>query len=112
MVFGVLDEELGEGEDKLAIVLERQISYFGNAEAYDEFLDYLGRARPENPWILVFETTRTSFTADYPREPFALWEADWIEEDFRDLIVKMAYFNPDKRISAREALEHRWFKDV
>lgn len=33
VIFAVADEELEEGEDKLAIVLERQLSYFSNIES-------------------------------------------------------------------------------
>lgn len=49
---------------------------------------------------------------DVSREPFNLWQDESIVEDFRDLILKMANFNPEGRITAQGALEHVWFMDV
>jgi serine/threonine protein kinase len=112
VIFGVLKEELGEDEEILSIVLERQLSYFGDPEAYNGFLQHLHKGNPKNPWIEVFQIVRSSFNADYRREPFCLWQDDLISEEFRDLVVKMANFDPEKRISAREALEHKWFMSV
>ncbi len=111
-IFGVLKEELGEDEELLSIVLERQLSYFGDPEAFNGFLQYLHNGNPENPWIEIFQAARSSFNAEYPREPFSLWQDEIIDEDFRDLILRMANFNPEKRITAREALEHKWFMNV
>jgi hypothetical protein len=44
-----LKEELGEDEEVLSIVLERQLSYFGDLEAFNGFLKYLRNVNPENP---------------------------------------------------------------
>lgn len=107
VIFGVLKEELGKDEELLSIVLERQLSYFGDMEAFNGFLRYLYTTNPENPWIEVFQAARSSFNAEYPREPFSLWQDEIIDEDFRDLIMKMANFNPERRITAQEALEHK-----
>lgn len=112
VIFGVSKEELGEDEELLSIVLERQLSYFGDLEAFNGFLQYLHNGNAENPWIEIFQVVRSSFNTEYPREPFSLWQDEIIDEDFRDLIVKMANFNPDQRITAREALEHKWFINV
>jgi serine/threonine protein kinase len=112
VIFGVLKEELGEDEELLSIVLERQLSYFGDPEAFDRFLRYLHKGNPKNPWIQIFQVVRTAFNADYRREPFYLWQDDLVDEDFRDLVVKMANLNPEKRITAREALEHKWFLNI
>lgn len=103
VIFGVLKEELGKDEELLSIVLERRLSYFGDPEANEN---------PENPWIVIFQVVRSSFNAEYPREPFSLWQDEIIDEDFRDLIVKMANFNPEKRITAWEALKQKWFMNV
>jgi serine/threonine protein kinase len=110
VVFGVLPEELGPDEELLSVVLERQLSYFGDPDAFNGFLEYLHAARPTKPWIEVFQAVRSSFSAEYLREPFYLWQDAGIDEDFRDLVVKMANLDPRKRITAREALEHRWFQ--
>jgi hypothetical protein len=98
-----LKEELGEDEEVLSIVLERQLSYFGDPEAFNGFLQHLRNGNPENPWIEIFQVVRSSFSAEHPREPFSLWQDEIIDEDFRDLIVKM---------TAREALQHKWFLNV
>lgn len=71
VIFGVLKEELGEDEELLSIVLERQLSYFGDLDAYNGSLLYLHRGNPENPWIKIFQVVRSSFSAEYPREPFS-----------------------------------------
>jgi serine/threonine protein kinase len=34
-----------------------------------------------------------------------------VEPEFRDLIVKMTNLDPTMRITARQALEHPWFKE-
>ena len=112
VIFGVLKEELGEDEEVLSIVLERQLSYFGDSEAFNGFLQYLCKGNPQNPWIEIFQAARSNFNAEYPREPFSLWQDESIDEDFRDLVVKMANFNPERRITAREALEHKWVSNV
>jgi serine/threonine protein kinase len=112
VIFGVLKEELGEDEEVLSIVLERQLSCFGEVEAYNGFLQYLRSGNPESPWIEIFQVVRSSFNAEYPREPFALWQNEAIDDDFRDLIIRMANLNPERRITAREALEHKWFMHV
>ena len=112
VIFGVLKEELGKDEELLSVVLERQLSYFRDLEAFNGFLQYLHKGNPENYWIEIFQVVRSSFNAKYPREPFSLWQDEIIDEDFRDLIVKMANFNPEKRITAQEALDHKWFMNV
>lgn len=108
----MLKEELDKDEEVLSIVLERQLSYFGDPEAFNGILQYLYDGNPENPWIEIFQAAQSSFNAEYPREPFSLWQDESTDEDFRGLIVKMANFNPERRITAREALEHKWFMDV
>jgi serine/threonine protein kinase len=112
VIFGVLKEELGENEEVLSIVLERHLSYFGDLEAFNAFLQYLRNGNPESPWIEIFQAVRSSFNAEYPRVPFTLWQDEAIDDDFKDLITKMANLNPEQRITARKALEHKWFMDV
>lgn len=105
-------EELAEGEEVLAVVIERQLSYFGDPDAFAGFMELIYNARPDNPWIEVFDVLRSGFTAETPREPFALWKQDSSDEVFRDLILKMTNFDPRRRITAEEALDHPWFADV
>jgi hypothetical protein len=44
-----LKEELGEDEEVLSIVLKRQLSYFGDIEAFNGFLQYLRSGNAESP---------------------------------------------------------------
>lgn len=62
---------------------------------------------------MVFEVLRDGFNKENPRKPFSLWKNYVaIDADFKDLISGLTNFDPAKRITAHEALEHKWFKDV
>lgn len=104
VIFAVGDDEVGEGEVPLAYVLERQISYFADAEGMAAFLHHLG----DSPWREIFEVLRDGFGPENPRRPFCLWMG--VDADFKDLVAGMTDFNPYKRWTAREALGHRWFE--
>ncbi|KAK2808803.1 hypothetical protein FQN49_008679 [Arthroderma sp. PD_2] len=106
LIFAVDESELGEGEEILAHVIERQISYFADAESIQEFLEHIR----ESPWAEIFKVTRNGFNKENPRRPFALWKG--VDPVFKDLICRMTNFNPAKRITAWEALKHEWFKDI
>ncbi|GIK05575.1 hypothetical protein Aspvir_009688 [Aspergillus viridinutans] len=106
VIFAVGEEELDEGVDPLAIVLERQISYFADEDGLTGLLRHLG----DSPWVRVFEVIRDGFTKENPRKPFALWKG--IDDDFKSLICAMTNFDPERRITAHEALAHKWFKGV
>ncbi|KAI1819938.1 kinase-like domain-containing protein [Xylaria intraflava] len=90
-------------------ILTRQTSYFANWGDFDGFLQYLGR---QHPWTNDFRRIADSFNEKNPRRPFALWKSDLLDADFKDLVSKMTNFDPRKRITADEALEHPWFADV
>ncbi|KAE8150251.1 kinase-like protein [Aspergillus avenaceus] len=106
IIFAVQESELEEGVDPLAIVVERQISYFADEDGLNGFLKYLG----DNPWVRVFEVTRDRFNQETPREPFAFWNG--VDDEFKSLVCAMTNFDPGKRITARQALEHKWFEGV
>lgn len=101
------DEDLEEGVDPLAIVIERQISYFADEDGLNGFLKHLG---PDNPWVRVFEVLRDGFKKENPRRPFGLWSG--VDDEFKRLVCAMTNFDPEKRITAREALAHKWFEGV
>lgn len=101
--------DLPLNSDPSFAILERQISHFAEKEDIDDFLEYLGRG---HPWRQSFNRITESFSEDNPRRPFALWKSDVLDADFKDLIRKMTHFDPRKRITAREALDHPWFKDA
>jgi serine/threonine protein kinase len=106
VIFAVADEELKEGEDKLAIVLERQLSYFSDLESLGGLLQHLNNS----PWTQIFTVIAEGFNEELPREPFALWKD--IEPEFKDLVEKLTSIDPKRRITAHEAFSHRWFADV
>lgn len=97
---------MGEGEEVLAYVLERQISYFANEESLAAFMKYLNT----NPWVDIFAVLRDGFNVENPRRPIALWQ-DVIPE-LKHLLTGLINFDPEKRLTAREALDHPWFKEV
>lgn len=97
--------------EPLSIILERQLSYFAERDTLDALLSHLS---PESPWCEIFTVVRSGFNAQNPREPFRLWKCDkpGFDQDFKDLVGGMTSFDPAMRISAREALAHKWFADV
>lgn len=82
-------------------ILGRHISYFADEDGFQGLLKHIGEDNPfyERLVILAVEVK--------PREPFALWE--YVDAEFRDLIVKMTSLDPARRITARQALQHPWF---
>ncbi|RMD42378.1 hypothetical protein DV735_g2739, partial [Chaetothyriales sp. CBS 134920] len=103
VIFAVDEEELKEGEDKLAVVLERQLSYFADGiDDLEGLLQYLG---DDSPWVRIFTIIAEGFGEDFPRRPFSLWRG--VDPDFKDLVGKMTNIDPRRRITAHEALGHR-----
>lgn len=92
----------------MAHVLERQMSYFADPESLKGLLRHLG----DSPWCQVLETLRDGFTKEHPREPFRLWDMEALDSDLKDLIGGLTNFDPAKRLTVSEALEHRWFNDI
>ncbi|CRL24102.1 Serine/threonine-protein kinase, Ulk1/Ulk2 [Penicillium camemberti] len=106
IIFAVREDELEEGVDPLAVVIERQVSYFADEDGLNGFLKHLG----DNPWIRVFEATRDGFNRGTLCEPFAFWNG--VDDDFKSLVCAMTHFDPGKRITARQALGHKWLEGV
>lgn len=106
VVLAVDEEEIPEGIELLDIVLERQLSYFSDLESIDGLIRYLG----DSPWAQFVAMVAADFNADNPRRPFALWQD--INPDFKDLVVRMMSVDPTQRLTANEALAHKWFSDV
>ncbi|EFR04876.1 serine/threonine protein kinase [Nannizzia gypsea CBS 118893] len=65
---------------------------------------------PSDVFSFAIVITRDGFNKENPRKPFALWEG--VDPVFKDLICRMTHFNPGKRITARGALEHEWFRGI
>ena len=109
--FAVDESELAEGVEKLAVVLERQISYFADEDGLNGLLQYLGS---ESEWLQIFQVIKDGFGEAQPRKPFALWKGLNVDQEdlFKDLVVGLTNFDPTRRLTAQQALEHEWFKDV
>ncbi|EFW16502.1 conserved hypothetical protein [Coccidioides posadasii str. Silveira] len=103
-IFSMDESQLPEGVEPLSVILERQLSYFANAESLNGFLAYLG---DENPWCNAFKTLWEGFNERNPRKPFSMCQD--IDKDFRDLVCALMHFDPPKRITAETALKHPWF---
>lgn len=67
-IFAVVERELGEGEETMAVVMERQISHFGDAHGLEGLLKHLD----DSPWCEVFKVLWNGLSEANPREPFAL----------------------------------------
>ncbi|KAI4595211.1 hypothetical protein KJ359_007187 [Pestalotiopsis sp. 9143b] len=101
--------DLPQSTDLSFAILEKQISHFADWDDFDGFLSYLGRG---HPWQQSFSKMADSFGESNPRRPFSMWKSDVLDADFKDLIRQMTNFDPRKRITAQQALQHPWFKDV
>ena len=105
LIFRVKEEELEEGVGVLSVVLERQISYFADDEGFDALMEHLG----DNPFCEVFRVLRGGLDETNPPKPFSQWEN--VDADFKDLVGGLTNFDLAKRLTAHEALAHRWFRD-
>ena len=104
MIFRISDEELG-GADAWRHILRRHISYFGDEDGFKGLLRHIGK---ENPFFERLIVLAGDFNAERPRKPFTTWH--YVDVEFRDLVTKMTNLDPAKRINARKALEHPWFR--
>ncbi|KAI0542118.1 kinase-like domain-containing protein [Xylaria digitata] len=80
---------------------------FRDEEGLDALYQHLG---DRNPWVQVFDILRCGFNKDNPRRPVSLWKD--VDPELRNLVGGLTNFDPAKRLTAREALEHPWFKDI
>ncbi|KAJ9371136.1 hypothetical protein DTO282F9_7322 [Paecilomyces variotii] len=106
MVFRVSDDQL-KSADSWRYILRRHISYFADEDGLNGFLEHIG---DENPFYKRLIDLADSFGPGNPRQPFQRWS--YVEPELRDLVGKMTNLDPTKRINAREALQHRWFRQT
>lgn len=92
-----------------AIVLQRQLSYFGNDESVAALLKHIG---DESPWCTVINVCTyilwKGFDETTPHEPFALWKG--VDPVFKDLITGLTNLDLKRRLTAQGALKHPWFQ--
>lgn len=106
VILAVDEEKVPEGIEVLDIVLERQLSYFSDLEGADGLIRYLG----DSPWAQFIAMVASDFNENNPRRPFGMWQG--VDPEFKDLVVRMMNVDPTRRLTAKEALAHKWFADV
>jgi serine/threonine protein kinase len=107
LIFAIDKDTLPKGETVSKVLIERQMSFFADPESLEAFLKHLDA---DSPWHKVFSNIRARFGKDNPRKPVAMWAG--IDPDFRDLLNGLTKFDPDQRLTAHEALAHKWFANV
>lgn len=104
MVFN-LREEQHTNEDLWRPVLRRHISYFSDIDSLEGFLAHIGQ---ENQFSSGLLDLANSFVPGDLRRPFARW--NFVPPELRGLVCQMTNLDPGKRITARQALSHPWFR--
>ncbi len=108
MVFFSEEANRASPEEQPELILRRHLSYFASEmEDFEGFVAYLGG--DDKPFVKRLKKLLCTFTEEDPRLPFGWWKQ--VDPQFRDLICKMTYMNPTRRITAREALQHPWFAE-
>ena len=101
------EQKLPKGTRLLDVVVELQLSYFADLRGLQGLLDYFeDKSRAQ-----YFASIAENFTAQRPRRPISKWKA-MEDPDLTDLVVRMTNVDPTRRLTATEALAHRWFADV
>ncbi|ROW10735.1 hypothetical protein VPNG_05086 [Cytospora leucostoma] len=103
--YAFTDEQV-TGDDAWRHILHRHVDLFAvDTEDLMGLLEHVGGEG--SPWYDRIADIAGSFSKEEPRRPFALHT--FVDETFRDLVVKMTNLDPKRRITAREALAHPWF---
>lgn len=106
IIFRIDIEGLSEAK-KEKLIVKRLLSHFADGPGLVGLLEHLDDSVTQ--WRDPVLTVVPEFTATNPRKSFSMWED--VDECFRDVITKMMSVDPARRITAREALEHPWFKN-
>ncbi|KFY43408.1 hypothetical protein V494_02007 [Pseudogymnoascus sp. VKM F-4513 (FW-928)] len=102
-------KHVAQGALPYLIRLQRQVSYFGNLEGVQGLLKHIGDGGTNCQVLqMLWEDRHEEYI---PYKPFSEW-TDVTDVVFMDLIRGLTNLDPAKRITAAEALEHPWFKDV
>lgn len=89
--------------------LQRQVSYFGDKEGINRLLKHIVDDITRSQVLRMLWDGRLE--EDIPYKPFSEW-ADVDDTAFRDLVMGLMNLDPEKRLTARQALEHLWFEGV
>ncbi|RMY08536.1 hypothetical protein D0868_04747 [Hortaea werneckii] len=98
---------VSQGAEPLAIRLQRLVSYFGDRDGINGLLTHVGDDETSCEILSLLWDERN---ADYiPYKPFVEWPEKQQDESLRDVITRLVNLDPNKRITAKEALMHPWF---
>ena len=92
-------------DQKVRYAVERQLAYFANRDGYNALMMHLG----DNPFCKIFKELLDGFNETNPRRSVIGWVAN---PNFKSLIAGLTNFDPAKRITANEALGHKWFEGI
>ncbi|MCJ1309310.1 hypothetical protein MMC25_002969 [Agyrium rufum] len=103
-IFAIPEEELGNRFAlQLVTVVDTQLSYFADPGDLVTLLAQLD----ENPRAQMFRDRAEQFRSGLiPRYPVASWPG--FDDNFKTFIAGLTSFDPRKRMSAKQALQHRW----
>ncbi|KAF1999125.1 putative calcium/calmodulin dependent protein kinase [Amniculicola lignicola CBS 123094] len=91
------------------IRLQRQISYFPDRESFNGLITHMGDDEISCQILGMLWDDRAADYHSY--RPFSTWRE--VEDlSFRELVVQMMQLDPAKRISAQQALDHPWFREL
>jgi len=107
---GLESHEAKGVEPSSMVRLQRHVSYFGNQEGLDGLLKHVQDSGDEQGSATNLLHMLWDKRAQKPHQPFASWP-DVEDAEFRDVILKMMSLDPKRRITARQALEHPWFRE-
>ncbi|KAF2486786.1 kinase domain-containing protein [Neohortaea acidophila] len=91
--------------------LTRQVMYFGDAKGLKglrRFAAGKDKMAIRKSLDAIWKDRKNS---ELPYKHFSLWP-EIEDKGFKDVVLKMMNLDPEKRLTAREALEHPWFADV
>jgi serine/threonine protein kinase len=109
MVFFTEKANRASPEEQAELILRRHLQFFAfKMEDFEGFIAYHGG--DDNPFVKQLTGLLSTFSTEDPMRPFGLWHQ--VDPQFRDLICKMTYMDPFRRITAREALQHPWFAEA
>ncbi|KAK2731175.1 hypothetical protein FQN57_003547 [Myotisia sp. PD_48] len=109
VIFGTDDDLLkheSQGAFPHIIRLQRQVSFFGDQEGLNGLMRHVGDYEVN---CQVLELLWEDRVADYHcYRPFLEWPNVPNDDVFKDLIRSMTILDPQKRVTAQQALEHPW----
>lgn len=91
------------------IRLQRQMSFFGDEEGYMGLRNHVGDDERLCRLLDIMWKDRAAPCFSYKH--FTAWP-EFQDENFKEVMLEMMSLDPEKRITAREALLCPWFANV